>query len=302
MILPKVNWPAFHEVYKSLSVIVTGGSMKIGAHFSAAGKTIASLFEGCGKGAWKAVQIFGGSPQRLLVKSLSVEEVADAVQVVRKFNLSVFIHTAYVASLSPSRPNLWKPTVEYYKKLDQLALSLGAQGVVTHVGSGPRELEEEASRDAGKKTVKQMLVELAPQIQTGLFLENVAGRGRSLARTPDDLVEMLEGQSEKLGVCWDTSHGFSQGVPESSVTEIRDLINCLGSKLRVVHLNGVSDKVVFGKHLDRHGSLRKTPQLFNTETLTEWDSVGVPFIIEPAEEQDLSDDLQFLKEAGLWEQ
>lgn len=264
--------------------------LQIGGHISVGGLPISSAIEIAKAAGMTAIQIFPGSPQRYIIKQVSDEEADRCRKLTAE--LPLFIHMAYTANPAVANPNLRQAIIDYYLKCSHLAKRLGARGVITHSGS----YGEGGSRKAGIARVRSVLADLHPLIDTKFILENVAGFGTSLGRQPEDMMEMVEG-FEKMGIVWDTLHGFSQGVDMSNLDKVQNCLSILKPKLSCLHFNGAPDNVTLGCHRDRHQLMSLCPRLSKLELLKAWFSAGVPFIIENPDGTNVQDDMKFLSKA-----
>lgn len=262
--------------------------MYLGAHISTSSGGILLSFQKAIALGLTSVQIFPGSPQRLLLKKVGEEEAAAVRALAAMYPL--FLHAAYVVNPAIQDPLKRAAVRSYYLQCDAFAYSLGAVGFISHSGS----YGEGFVRADGMRRVRSMLQELQPLLKTRIILENVAGLGTSLGRLPEDMLEMAGG-FQKVGIAWDTAHAYAQGVDVSSPVEIRRCVTLLKPKLSCIHLNGVSVRVGLGTHLDRHELMVNCPVLGSEGCLKEWVVAGVPLIIEATEGRDALEDVRWLK-------
>lgn len=261
--------------------------MKIGAHVSAAGPNLHTVLKEVKGLGMTAAQIFSGSPQRYAVKFFDPSVVEQCKQETQDFPL--FLHLAYTANPATADGHLSDVIAQYILKCDDLAFRLGAVGCVIHTGS----FGEGSTREEGISRIRGLLSKIHDKLKTKLIFENVAGLGTSIGRTAQDMMAVVGG-FDKAVVCWDTCHAFAQGVDITKVEVVRQVIETLGLKLALIHLNGWPAKVVLGSHLDRHNLITKTPE-WNVGLAKEWLKAGVPLIIEDdAVGLDLSYDVRFM--------
>jgi deoxyribonuclease-4 len=161
----------------------------------------------------------------------------------------------------PYLPNLASSSSSIYvKSVEALIAELGRAGqlglrfVVTHLGS-----HMGAGKEVGYAQIinscNKALSSVRNDVQ--LLLENTAGTRNSMGGTFEDIGRIIEGieQGNRVGVCYDTCHGFAAGydtrTPDKLNATLRQLDNVVGlNKLKLVHLNDSIGKL--GTSLDRH--------------------------------------------------
>ncbi len=167
----------------------------------------------------------------------------------------VFVHTAYLINLGSDADELWERS--WHALADEIARaeSLGARGVVTHVGT--------RYKSAPEKTAARIArgVDLAwaesGAGHTRLLLENTAAAGTTFGDGPDELgavLDRLRGSEGHVGVCLDTCHahaaGWNLALSEEWDRMISAFESCCGMPIELIHAN---DCVYpSGAHKDRH--------------------------------------------------
>jgi len=93
-----------------------------------------------------------------------------------------------------------------------------------------------------------------------IILENTAGHKNSVGDTFEDLAEVLDSiqRPDRLGICFDTCHGFAAGydlrTSKAVNTTFKALDKALGLRsLKVLHLN--DSKNEYGSHRDLHAHI-----------------------------------------------
>ena len=93
-----------------------------------------------------------------------------------------------------------------------------------------------------------------------LLLENVSPKGANIGYKFSQIKDILDNVSEprRIGITYDTCHGFDAGYDITSVEGVRKLLdeieNNVGlEKLKMIHLN--DSKAPLGKALDRHENI-----------------------------------------------
>jgi len=170
----------------------------------------------------------------------------------------IVIHTSYLINLASPKPDVYRKSIRALCDEVQRAGQLGIFHINTHVGA-----HLGIGVEAGLERVIRALDEVlqSPQAQAHpgvmILLENDAGEGSSLGVRFEELGTILDNvqQSERLGVCFDTCHGFAAGYdltsPEGSKAMLDELKRTIGLKrLQLIHAN--DSKHPLGARRDRH--------------------------------------------------
>lgn len=235
--------------------------MPLGVHTSIAGGLRRSVERAVSLGC-DAMQIFGRNPRAW---AWSPVPEADAALFREKREEAllwpVAIHTTYLINLcAPDDVNFDKSVFLFKKELGT-AERLGADYLVTHLGS-PGEM-------GGDFALKRILAALKDTAAEGLgkktrvLLENTAGGGARIGSSLPDIGRIIEGASAfglKTGLCYDTCHGFAAGYDIRTPGDIESLIKAIDKEiglknLRLIHLN--DSKGFLDSHLDRHEHIGK---------------------------------------------
>jgi deoxyribonuclease-4 len=135
---------------------------------------------------------------------------------------------------------------------------LGAEGVVTHIGSDPDGDPDQAARRVADAVNRAFDLAGPAAASTRLLLENTAGAGRTFGSTFEELGACIEYSGltvDMLGVCLDTCHAFAFGMPLDTPAGWDDVITgiegcCGASRLGLIHANDcMFDR---GSKRDRH--------------------------------------------------
>lgn len=191
-----------------------------------------------------AAQLFAKSPRSWRTRNLKpgeAEAFRDTLAIGRVRRTA--IHASYLVNLG-AEGELWEKSVfSLADDLEKAAL-LGIDYVVVHPGSGSPERVREGALKA---------LALAPA-GPWLLLENVAGRGRKVGRTFEELAGLIAGTP--LGVAFDTCHAFAAGYPlhEDPAAVIDALEQTVGlERVPLVHLNDSEGGL--GSGVDHHANL-----------------------------------------------
>ncbi|MCF7916660.1 MAG: deoxyribonuclease IV [Candidatus Omnitrophica bacterium] len=229
--------------------------IQLGVHVSIAGNIYQSIQRAEELGC-NAMQIFARNPRQWRKKSLTVEDI-EAFKAKRKKSKigSVVVHVPYLLNLASAKKSFHKITIREFTKDLIEADKLGADYLVTHMGSHKKSTE----RSGLLRIIEalNLILENSKGVKTQLLLENTAGSGSWLGykfshfKYIFDRIEM----SNRLGVCLDTAHAWAAGYDISQKKGLAELIkeieNEVGiDKLKVIHLNDT--EVELGSRLDRH--------------------------------------------------
>jgi len=230
--------------------------MILGVHVSGAGKIYQTLDIAHNLGC-DTMQIFARSPQSWRNDSqLAAEDIEEFKTRRKKYKINpVFIHISYLINLASPDPRLYNGSIQAYIEDIQEAEKLGADYIVTHMGS-----HKETSEDAGIKRLVEALnkiLEKTSGSKVGILLENTSGSGSWLGYRFYHQHKILKGLKEKsrVGLCLDTAHAYLAGYNlaakqglEKMLDEIQELV---GIKLiKLIHLNDAAGEL--GCHHDRH--------------------------------------------------
>ncbi|MGE5280099.1 MAG: deoxyribonuclease IV [Deltaproteobacteria bacterium] len=236
-------------------------------HVSIGGK-IYDAVERAGKLGCSAMQIFSRNPRQWRSLGLSA---ADAAEFRRRRAASglkaVAVHIPYLINLATPRDALYHKSIDAYVEDVREAQALGAEYLVTHMGSF-----KDSSAEAGLSRFTQaigIVLERTRGSRVMLLLENTTGAGHWLGAMFQDHARVMKGVRDRgrpsgggprLGVCLDTAHLFGAGhdIREAAVFDaVLDDIErrCGRGAVRVVHLNDSAGDL--GSLVDRHASIGK---------------------------------------------
>jgi len=230
--------------------------MILGVHVSGAGKIYQTLDIAKSLGC-DTLQIFSRSPQSWRKGAqLAPEDIQEFRARRKKFKIDpVFIHISYLINLASPDPRLYNGSIQAYIEDIQEAEKLGADFIVTHMGS-----HKETSEDAGIKRLVEALNRILDKTQgskVGILLENTSGSGSWLGYRFYHQQKILKGLKEKsrVGLCLDTAHAYLAGYDlsqaqglEKMLNEIQEMVGI--SLIKLIHLNDAAGEL--GCHHDRH--------------------------------------------------
>ncbi|MHB8154525.1 MAG: deoxyribonuclease IV [Candidatus Omnitrophota bacterium] len=230
--------------------------MILGVHVSGAGKIYQALDIAHALGC-DTLQIFSRSPQSWRNGSqISPEDTEEFIARRKKYKINpVFIHISYLINLASPDLRLYHGSIRAYIEDMQEAERLGADYIVTHMGS-----HKETSEDAGIKRLIEALNKILEQTKgskVGILLENTSGSGSWLGYRFYHQHKIIKGVKEKsrLGLCLDTAHAYLAGYDLATKTGLDKMIDeiqeMVGIKLiKLIHLNDAAGEL--SCHHDRH--------------------------------------------------
>jgi deoxyribonuclease-4 len=230
--------------------------MILGVHVSGAGKIYQTLDIAKGLGC-DTLQIFSRSPQSWRRGAqLAPEDIKEFNLRRKKFKINpVFIHISYLINLASPDSQLYNGSIQAYIEDIREAEKLGADFIVTHMGS-----HKETSEDAGIRRLAWALnkiLEKTPGSKVGILLENTSGSGSWLGYRFYHQQKILKGLKEKsrVGLCLDTAHAYLAGYDLATKTGLDKMIaeiqEMAGTQLiKLIHLNDAAGEL--GCHHDRH--------------------------------------------------
>ena len=266
------------------------GHDELGAHVSAAGgvdRAPARAFEiGCDR-----LQLFTKQPSRwaepvideVMAASFGREREEQGIE-------TAVSHDSYLINLASPDWTLWDRSLRCFRGELERCTALGLDGLVTHPGNATDgDLEAGIARNA--EGIGRALAEI--ETPTTVLLELTAGSGTSIGSTFERLAALIagipEGLRARVGVCFDTCHGFAAGYDlvgdwDGVWARFEDVLGL--DRLRLFHVN--DSKHPLGSRKDRHehlgrGFLGTEPfrRLMNDERFTR-----VPKLLETPKEGD----------------
>ena len=268
--------------------------MILGVHISGFDKLYEALEQAHELGC-NTMQIFARSPQRWRTQGLDPQEIEEFKLRQKKLKIKpFFIHISYLINLASPNPKLYKGSIEAYVEDILEADLLGADYIVTHMGS-----HKETSEEAGIERFTEALniiIDKTKNSKVGILLENTSGSGSWLGYKFSHQKQIIEGvkQKNRIGFCLDTAHAYLAGYDISKkegldalVGEIDELVGI--KQLKLIHLNDA--RGLLGSHHDRHDHIGKggigilgMRNIINHPKLK-----NVPFILETPKDSEDAD-------------
>ena len=276
-------------------------SLLLGAHCIDTGG-IPMAARRAGKAGMQALQIFSAIPKfyndKVGVKPdrLARYQAALAEAGIRPEH--VIVHAAYVINCATPDEDKWNRAAAALAKEFERSTTLGVAGVCFHPGAAT-----DGDRDAAMARVSEAMrraLAAVPASRTRLLIENTAGAGTTVGRTPEEVGTMLAGipaaDRARTGYGLDTCHLFASGYPiatsRADLTQVLDAFEAAtGEAPAFFHLN--DSEGALGSNRDRHALIGEG--LIGADAfswlLHDRRAQGVPLILEtPQERADIAED------------
>ena len=232
--------------------------MYFGAHVKSSGGVWHAILNGVGVGG-EAVQFFAGNPRTWAPKVYEGQDAANFLDVRAASPISfVVIHTSYLINLASAREDFYEKSVTSLLGAVAAADQLGADAIVTHVGS-----HQGAGFDVGLARVQAALRRTLAESEGSpvrILLENTAGAGGTMGVDFDELGAMIRAADEhpRLGLCLDTAHVFEAGFDIRTAAGLDETLARLDAacgleRLVMLHLN--DSRTPLGSNRDRHENI-----------------------------------------------
>jgi deoxyribonuclease-4 len=254
-----------------------------------------------GAGGMTAMQLFTAIPKFYGDKSsIKPERVARFRAALTETGIApkhVVAHAAYVLNTATHEDDKWiRASAGLTKELER-STALGIGAVCFHPGAA-----KDGDRDAAVERVARAITAALESVEGGtrLLVENTAGAGATIGKTPGEVAGILHAVPKKLrprtGYGLDTCHLFAAGhdiaTSHFALTSVLDEFQeATGEAPGFFHLNDSTGAL--GSNLDRHaliGDGKIGAEPFSWLLLDER-SHGVPMILEtPQEHADIADD------------
>jgi deoxyribonuclease-4 len=270
--------------------------LKLGCQVSIAGKIYDAVDRAKHLGC-NTMQIFARNPRQWRKSALEEEDIKLFKDKIETSGINpVVVHIPYTLNLAATKESFHKITIREFTQDLLEADKLGAEYLVTHMGSYKGSTESKGLLKIVKALKK--ILSTAKDAKTTVLLENTSGSGSWLGYKFSHHKFIFDelGWPGNLGLCLDTAHCFAAGYAidsaaglEALVTEIEEQVGI--SRLKVVHLNDTQEKL--GSLKDRHcdigrGNIGKKgfKMILNHPLLR-----SLPFILETPKDNE-EDDLR----------
>ncbi|HOX54822.1 MAG: deoxyribonuclease IV [Candidatus Omnitrophica bacterium] len=234
--------------------------MRLGVHVSIADKIYNSIDRAKALGC-NTMQIFSRSPREFRGIPLRIEDCEEFKRRRKKSGIKpIFIHMPYLVNLASPDNKLYRTSIKLYIDSIKDAEALGAEYIVTHMGSHKGSGEENGLRRFSRAI--NTIFDKTKDSKVSILLENTSGSGFSIGhnfKQQKRVIDQIEDKS-RIGICLDTCHAFTAGydiaTKEGSKETVAQLDEQVGLKyLKLIHLNDARDD--FGTLRDRHEHIGK---------------------------------------------
>ncbi|MBU6367949.1 MAG: deoxyribonuclease IV [Gemmatimonadetes bacterium] len=217
-----------------------------------------------GRAGMRALQVFSAIPsyynEKVGVKPERAARFRAALAAAGIEPAHVLVHAAYVLNCATPDEAKWARAAAGLARELERATALGAGGVCFHPGAAT-----DGDRDAALARVAEAMrraLEAVPDGATRLLVENTAGAGTTVGRTPAEVAAILHALPPSLrarcGYGLDTCHLFASGYPihESPAAQaaVLDAFEAAaGEPPAFFHLN--DSQGACGSNKDRHACI-----------------------------------------------
>ncbi|TVQ97549.1 MAG: deoxyribonuclease IV [Desulfovibrionales bacterium] len=273
----------------------------LGAHMPASGG-LHLVFERITLAGGQALQLFTRNQRQWVAPEITDLEAATFIAAWKDWGLPhVFAHGAYLINPASPETALWNKSRDALAREFLRCARLNIRWVVLHPGSHKGHgIDSGIARAVG--CLDAAFEQAGPAAaDVGVLLENTAGSGTALGANPEDLGRIITASRfpERLGVCWDSCHGFAaghdprtQGEWDRVITRLNESVGL--ERLHLIHLN--DSKTALGSRVDRHEHIGQgqigLPGF--TTILHDPRLAHLPMILETPKEKDLKDDIRNL--------
>ena len=275
-------------------------SLLLGAHCIDTGG-IPMAARRAGKAGMQALQIFSAIPKfyndKVGVKPDRLARYQEALAEAGIRPEHVIVHAAYVINCATPDEEKWHRAAAALAKEFERSTALGVAGVCFHPGAAT-----DGDRDAAIARVSEAMrraLAAVPASHTRLLIENTAGAGTTVGRTPEEVGTMLAGipaaDRARTGYGLDTCHLFASGYPiatsRTDLTQVLDAFEAAtGEAPAFFHLN--DSEGALGSNRDRHALVGEGLIVADAFSwlLHDRRAKGVPLILEtPQEHADIAE-------------
>ncbi|MSR20812.1 MAG: deoxyribonuclease IV [Gemmatimonadetes bacterium] len=245
-------------IFAELRGVKAPGADELGAHVSTEGGVDRAPARAAALDA-VVLQLFTKQPSRWAEPKLEQATIEAFRSERRAHGIALAAsHDSYLINLSSPDPRLWRRSQRSFAaELDRCA-ALGLDCLVTHPGNATDgDLAVGIERNA--KGIAESLVAAEGRVQL-VLLELTAGSGTSVGGSFENLRAILDaipsGPRERVGVCFDTCHGYSAGYDlvtdyDGVWTKFDEVLGL--ERLRLIHMN--DSKHALGSRKDRHEAI-----------------------------------------------
>ena len=248
-----------------------------------------------------ALQIFTAVPkfynEKMSVRPERAERFKKALRDSGIAPRNVIAHGAYVLGVATPDPDKWARAIAGLAKELERATTLGIGAVCFHSGAAT-----DGDREAAAKRIAKAVTNALKTVdsETRVLVENTAGAGTTMGRTPEEigliLADVPASLRARTGYGLDTCHLFAAGYdltmgPDAPALIVDEFEQATGEAPSFFHLNDSAGAL--GSNTDRHqligeGKIGAEPFRW---LLADRRTVGVPLVLEtPQQNYEIADD------------
>lgn len=210
------------------------------------------------------IQIFLGSPQRIISKMRSENELKTLGKELDKYKMKMVIHGSYTINLChPHGNSIFKSSVKSLVQDLDSSVIIGSRciGVIIHMGKNIKSngISDDEAIDNYINGIKQAL----EQSNGGtIILETGASQGTEVGSKINGLVAIYDGltkeEKKRVMFCIDTCHIWATGYNISDIKGVMKFFNRFDryigiDKISCIHFN--DSKTAVNSCVDRHADL-----------------------------------------------
>lgn len=170
-----------------------------------------------GRAGMGALQIFSAIPkfynEKATVKPDKLKRFVEALAEAGIAPEHVIVHAAYVLNCATPDATKWERAAAGLAREFERSTTLGVRGVCFHPGAATD--GDRASAMARVSEAMTRALEAVPEGKTRLLIENTAGAGTTVGRTPEEVAAMLcpipKALRKRTGYGLDTCHLYASG-------------------------------------------------------------------------------------------
>ncbi|HEX2719286.1 MAG TPA: deoxyribonuclease IV [Gemmatimonadaceae bacterium] len=248
-----------------------------------------------------AMQVFTAIPkyynEKVSVRPERVERFRAAVRESKIAPRNIVAHCAYVLNVATPDDEKWTRASNGLTKELERATALGIGAICFHPGAAT-----DGDRAAGAKRVGKAITKALETVdgETRVLIENTAGAGSTVGRTPEEVAAMLAGVpaslQERSGYGLDTCHLFAAGYdltfgPGAATAILDEFEEATGRAPSFFHLNDSAGDL--GSNTDRHALIGEGKIGVNgfRWLLADRRTTGIPLILEtPQKDYEIAED------------
>lgn len=274
--------------------------LTLGVHVSIAGKIYKSVDRAVDFGC-NTFQIFSRNPRQFRKSMLDEDDVEKFRQKVKEHNIKpVVIHIPYTLNLASGKREFYKISIKEFIVDLREADKLGADYLVTHMGS-----YKGGTESAGLLRFANALNKILKEtkgVKPKVLLENTSGSGHWLGYKFSQIKFIMDRLNlpERVGVCLDTAHAWGAGYQINNAVGVNSLVKEIEkevgvSNIKLIHLNDT--QVELGSLLDRHFAIGKGEigKKGFVSILSHKDLKNIPLILETPKKNQGVGDIENLK-------